>query len=55
MTLNDYQTLAQRTSGNALPSNKIENGILDYPENPASVPTCTRSTSIRVMSLTVKP
>ena len=28
MTLNDYQTLAQRTSGNALPSNKIENGIL---------------------------
>ena len=28
MTLNDYQALAQRTSNNALPSNKIENGIL---------------------------
>lgn len=28
MTLNDYQTLAQRTSNSALPSNKIENGIL---------------------------
>ena len=28
MTLNEYQSLAQRTSGNALPSNKIENGIL---------------------------
>ena len=28
MTLNDYQELAQRTSNNALPSNKIENGIL---------------------------
>lgn len=28
MTLNDYQTLAQRTSNSVLPSNKIENGIL---------------------------
>ena len=28
MTLNEYHALAQRTSNNALPSNKIENGIL---------------------------
>ena len=28
MTLNDYQTLAQRTSNSVLPSNKIENGVL---------------------------
>lgn len=28
MTLNDYQTLAQRTSSIGLPSAKIENGVL---------------------------